>query len=297
MLRALNDSFSLIVGQGGAPTPPGEKSSDFVVTTGTEARSTVFLDLQLIYDFIQILTHLHLQQLVTDDAMEASVDLLNFRKLEKLEIQKLPVQKVIGLKRLRTQLRELSCQHCLRSCQEVLLLPNAGDRNGERVWTELRIINFSYNGLEQIDDSLRWTPWLHKLNLSHNRLTSSALVPLKCLPNLKSLDLSFNRLETIPELAVDASRKLLWLSLKGNSIHSIADIVNFEALATLDLSSNCLIYNTDLVPLSALASLRVLKLMRNPIAYDPNHRMSVVKCLHSNTSTVKVRETIHKPKL
>lgn len=289
MLRALNDSFSLIVNPRDSTTPPGERSRDFIVTAGSEARSSVFLDLQLIYDFVQILVHVHITHLVTDDDLEAYVDLVNFRHLTRLEVQKLPVYKLQGLRRLRNQLRELSCQQCLRSCQEVLLLCG-GDRTGESVWTELRTINFSYNGLEQIDDSLRFTPWVHTLNLSHNRLCAASLVPLKCLPNLKSLDLSYNRLTTIPALAADASRKLLTLKLRGNSIDNISEVTNFESLADLDLSSNCLLFDVALVPLCALASLRILNLAGNPLAFNPLHRIAVTNCLHSNTSTVKVRK-------
>lgn len=288
MLRALNDSFSLIVKEGSA-TPPGERSRDFIVTTATDARSPVFLDLQLIYDFVQVLTHLHINQLVTDDQVEQAVDLINFRSLQKLDIQKLPVHKLTSLRRLRSQLRELSCQQCLKQCQDVLLLCG-GDRSAEQVWTELRTINFSYNALNQIDDSVRWTPWVHTLNLSHNCLTSASLVPLQCLPNLKSLDLSFNKLETIPELCVDASRKLQTLKLHSNSIRAIAEVVEFEALAELDLSSNYLLHDDSLTPLGSLASLRFLNLLRNPLAFTPRHRQTVISCLHSNTSTVKVSE-------
>lgn len=215
------------------------------------------------------------------------MDLHNFRNLQKLEIQKLPVQKIQGLHRLRNQLRELSCQQCIRSCQDVLLLCG-GDRSKEQIWTELRSLNFSYNALEQIDDSLRWTPWVHTLNLSHNRLTVTSLLPLKCLPNLKSLDLSYNRLTKIPELATDASRQLQTLKLRGNSIENISEVVNFESLADLDLSANCLLFDVELIQLSVLASLRCLNLLGNPMSYNPRHRMTVINSLHSNTSTVKV---------
>lgn len=278
MLRALNDSFSLIVRQGSV-TPPGGKSRDFIVTAETEARSSVFVDLQLIFDFVQTLTHLHINQLVTDDDVEGAVDLVNFRNLQKIEIQKLPVRKLINLR--RAQLRELSCQQCLRSCEEIL---------GEHLWKELRVLNFSHNALERIDDSVRWTPWVHSLNLSHNRLTSVALAALKFLPHLKSLDLSYNRLEAIPTLAGDASRKLQCLKLQGNIIKDISGVANFDSLMELDLSANLLLFEIDLIPLSVLASLRSLSLLRNPLAFTPRHRMAVMKYLHDNTSTVKVGE-------
>lgn len=43
-----------------------------------------------------------------------------------------------------------------------------------------------------------------------------------------------------------------------------------------------------LVPLSALASLRTLNLLGNPLAFDRRHRAATIPYLHSNTSTVKV---------
>lgn len=287
MLRALNDSFSLIVREG-AGTPPGEPSRDFIVTNYSEARSSVFVDLQLIYDFIQVLGHVHLNQLVTDDEVEGMVDLANFRNLHKLEIHKLSVLKLVNLHKLRSQLREMTCQQCLRSCQDALLYCG-GDRSSEQLWTELRVLNLAYNGLEVIDNSVRLTPWVHTLNLSHNRLTTASLVSLSCLPNLKSLDLSFNKLTAMPPLTPDASRKLQTLRLQANSIHSIAEVASFEALTELDLSSNRLLHAENLVALCALASLRVLNLLRNPLAFSPRHRSQVINCLHSNTSTVKVR--------
>lgn len=286
MLRALNDSFSLIVNSRDCTTPPGEQSPKFIVCPSiTESRSAVFLDLQLIYDFVQILVHVHISHLVTDDDLEASVDLVNFRNLQKLEIQKLPVRKLLGLRRLRSQLQELSCQQCLSRCLDVLLYCG-GDRSGEQVWTHLHSINFSYNGLEQIDDSVRWTPWVHTLNLSHNRLTAASLLPLKFLPNLKCLDLSFNRLSTIPELSADASRKLQTLRVCGNCIDDIQEVSNLEALVDFDVSNNCLLFDLALIPISALATLRVLNYSGNPLAFHPRHRPLVISYLHSNTSTV-----------
>lgn len=214
MLRALNDSFSLIVKTRENVSP----SREFIVCPAIpEAKSSVFLDLQLIYDFVQILVHLHISQLITDDELEAAVDLVHFRNLQKIEIHKLPVHKLKGLRRLRNQLEEISCHHCLAQCRDVLRACG-GDKCGDQIWSELRTIDFSFNALRRIDDSLRWTPWVQKLNLSHNQLSVESLGPLKYLPNLKYLDLSYNQLEAIPKLAPEASRRLQLLRVKANFI-------------------------------------------------------------------------------
>lgn len=288
MLRALNDSFSLLVDEGvAADSGRVTESSSFIVCqTPKESKSTVFRDLQLIYDFVQITLHLSIGQLVTDDDLSGSVDVIHFRSLQRLEVQKVPIKRVTGLRKLRSQLKEVICNRCLESVQD-LILRCGGDNTTGHFWSQLTSANFANNSLQIIDNSLELTPLLQTLNLSHNQLTESSLTALRCLPNLKYLDLSYNRLTSVPILHQDASSRLQEMNLKNNFIESLTEVANLSALAVLDLSGNYIIDQLTLAPLSALASLRYLNLLHNPFAYHPKHRKIAITYLHSNTSTVK----------
>lgn len=300
MLRALNDSFSLIIDTP-ANNASGATNESFVVYPDLvpDAKSSVFRDLQLIYDFIQTLPHLQICHLITDDDdMDNIVDLGNFRKLERLDIHKVPIRQFRGLRALRRFLQELTCQHCLRAPRDVLdnqCLANSTDTDSETttaghslIWSELKVINFSNNALKRIDDSFRRTPWLQCLNLSYNRLSTKSVANLKCLPHLKYLNLSYNRLTQVPRLAADASRSLLVLNVNNNYLDEITDVSQLQALTELDLSSNCLKTSMTLLPLAALASLRVLDVRDNALDFLPHSRAAIIAHLHSNTSTVKV---------
>lgn len=280
-MRALNDSFSLIVDENELVPP-----QTFQVTKPNNSKSNVFRELMFIYDFIQKTLVLKLTK-YDEEAMEEEsliVDISKFRNLTTFEIHKVPIKQIVGLQQLRQQLQELVVQKSLTDIKD-LIMHCAGDNCSGFIWNSLKRIDFSYNNLQRVDNSLEFTPYLQFLNLSHNKIVHvSALV---WLPNLKILNLSYNQLTTIPKLNVESYKRLQVLILSDNCIEDISGLVRLDALLELDLSGNCLLEHSLLLPLCSLHALRYLNLSGNPLAFHPKHRIATCRYLSRNAATVQ----------
>lgn len=279
LLRALNDAFSLIVDKN-ETLPP----QSFQVVKPHNAKSDVFRDIQFIYDFVQKTIILSLNQFINDDPYEFEVDISKFRSLRKLEIQKIPINQIIGIQQMRSQLNEIVCIRSISHVKDVITACGGDNSNGF-TWNELKAANFSYNMLHHIDSSLEFTPWLENLNLSHNQIVSVSAI--KWLPNLRVLNLSYNRLNHIPSFHVDAVRKIHVFHISNNFIEDLSGISRLLCLSELDASGNCIVDHTALLPVSTLASLCFLNLKDNPLACHPKHRQATARYLNKNTSTSK----------
>ncbi|XP_058820320.1 uncharacterized protein LOC131682671 isoform X2 [Topomyia yanbarensis] len=277
LLRALNDSFSLIVDKNEILPP-----KSFQVVKPNNAKSDVFRDLQFIYDFVQKTTVLSLNQFINDDPYQFEVDIGKFRNLRTLEIQKIPIGQIIGIQQMRSQLNEISCVRSISHVNEIIT-SCGGDNSNGFTWNELRTANFSYNMLDHIDSSLEFTPWLEYLNLSHNQIVSASAI--KWLPNLRVLNLSFNRLTHIPSFHVDTAKKLQILHISNNFIEDLSDISRLLSLTDLDISGNCIVDHTALLPVSTLSMLCSLNLLDNPLACHPKHRQATARFLNKKTSS------------
>lgn len=71
-------------------------------------------------------------------------------------------------------------------------------------------------------------------------------------------------------------------------IPNIAEVSRLDSLNDLDLSGNCILDHSMLMPISTLISLHYLNLQENPLACSLMHRQATARYLHKNTSTVKV---------
>jgi Leucine-rich repeat (LRR) protein len=255
----------------------------FQVTKNYNAKSDVFRDLQFIYDFVQKTICLKLNLFANDEPID-HIDISKFRCLRKIEVHRISIEKIYGLKQLRPQIVEM---HCVRSLDKVddVILYCGGDRSNGHLWNALEVADFSYNMLTKIDNSFEFTPMLQKLNLSNNKLVS--VNAIKWLPSLKELNLSFNRLTEIPLFHVQVHLQVL---LCGNNfVEDLTGISCLDGLIELDLSENCLLDHSTLLPLSTLAALQYLNLKGNPIECHPKHRQVSSTYLHKNTSSVVVR--------
>lgn len=279
LLRALNDSFSLIVDKNEILPP-----QSFQVVKPNNAKSDVFRDLQFIYDFVQKTTILSLNQFINDDPYEFAVEIIKFRNLRKLHIQKIPISQVIGIQQLRSQLNEITCIRSISHVKEIITFCGGDNSNGF-TWNELTVANFSYNMLDHIDSSLEFTPRLEHLNLSHNQIVSASAI--KWLPNLRILNLSFNRLSHIPSFHLDTMKKLQVLHISNNFIEDLSGISHLMGLKDLDLSGNCIVDHTALLHVCTLSSLFCLNLKENPLACHPKHRHATARYLNKNVSKLK----------
>uniref|UniRef100_A0A182K0A9 LKB1 serine/threonine kinase interacting protein 1 N-terminal domain-containing protein n=1 Tax=Anopheles christyi TaxID=43041 RepID=A0A182K0A9_9DIPT len=281
LLRALNDSFSLIVDKNELLPP-----QSFQVVKPNNAKSDVFRDLQFVYDFVQKTVILSLNQFVNDDPYEFAVDISKFRSLRTLEVQKIPINQIVGLFYLRNQLQDLTCMRSITDVTEVLF-GCGGDKVADgKPWRSLRCLNIAYNMLDYLDGSIEYTPWLEVLNLSHNQLVNVSA--LRSLPNLRVLNLSYNRLNKIPSFHADAMRKIKVLLLSNNFLEDLEGLACLScSLSELDLSGNFIVDHGTLLPLSTLVALRSVNLLDNPLACHPKHRQATARYLNKATSEVK----------
>uniref|UniRef100_A0A1A9UWT1 LIP1 domain-containing protein n=1 Tax=Glossina austeni TaxID=7395 RepID=A0A1A9UWT1_GLOAU len=279
ILRALNDSFTLIV-----DSMECGDAKNFQVLKTINSKSSVFRDLQLIYDFVQKTPQLCIVHYPREEYFQGNIDITKFRALKRLEVQKTHIHQIVGIQPLRAQLEYLICNKSLQTIDDIIT-NCGGDNSNGFVWNELKLADFSYNQLQIVDTSLEFAQYLQHLNLRHNQLFS--VKAIKWLPNLKTLDLSFNRLTHIPHFHMDAYKRLQTLNMSNNLVEELTGIVRMDALTELDLSDNCLLDHSYLLTLNALITLKFLNLYGNPLHYHPKHRLATAQYLHKNCASVK----------
>lgn len=190
----------------------------FQVVKPNNSKSDAFRDLQFIHDFVQKTKILRLTSFHNDD-FDGVVDVSKFRCLKVLEIQRLQIQRIVGIQRMRPYLLEITCNRSINSVEDIIS-HCGGDKCTGFKWDNLNTADFSYNLLTTIDCSLEFAQSLQHLNLSHNKIVS--VDAIKWLPNLKTVNLGFNRLVFIPTFHSEATRRLQTLILTSNFIEDIS---------------------------------------------------------------------------
>ena len=280
MLRALNDSFSLIVDENEILPQCGFQ----VTKINNSIHTNVFRELQFIHDFVQKTIVLCLTKFHNEDLFDGSIDISKFRNLRTLEIEKVPIKRIVGIQQLRSQLKEIICIRCITSTREIIS-DCGGDNSNGFMWNELKRLDLSYNTMEKVD-SFEFTPYVQYLNLSHNQINNVSAI--KWLPNLKILNLSYNQLTHIPKFNTETYRRLQVLIINDNFVEDVSGLDRMVALTELDLGGNCMLDHSMLLPLSTLCALFYLNLMGNPLACHPKHRVATARYLNKNAATVKV---------
>lgn len=212
-MRALNDSFSLIADESETYAP-----QTFQVVKPNNSKSDAFRDLQFIHDFVQKTKILRLTNFQNDD-FDGVVDVSKFRCLKILEIQRIGIERIIGIQRMRPYLLEIACNRSIESVKDIIS-HCGGDNSTGFKWDSLHTADFSYNLLTTIDCSLEFAPSLQHLNISHNKIVS--VDAIKWLPNLKSINLGFNRLKYVPTFHIEATRRLQTLILTSNFVEDLS---------------------------------------------------------------------------
>lgn len=199
LLNQLNSSFALITEQ------RDSLNTTFQVINCSNIKVELYRDLQFLHDFVQRTVSLKLIPCFAGSSYTDLLNIMKFKNLKLLEIHKLNITLLTGLQVLRTQLQFIVCVRSLKSLHELLEKCGADDSEGF-IWCELKEAVFSHNGLEELDSSLEFVPWLHTLDLSHNKIKNATL--LNCLPNLKNLNLSYNQLDSIKPLSGQLCNRL-----------------------------------------------------------------------------------------
>ncbi|KAK9299456.1 hypothetical protein QLX08_007486 [Tetragonisca angustula] len=276
LLYNLNEAFSLVAN--------GCEDLEASFQVCNSSKIDIFHDLKFLHDFVQKTIGLKVTYCPTNPKIP--VDITKFKCLKYLELKKINIDTVEGLRRIRGQLESIVCAGKKGVSDVKQLLANCGGDTGIGfVWGSLKHLALPHNALEKLDTSLELVPWLQVIDLSHNLITSAD--ELSCLPNLKHINLGYNKLERVPTFNETASRLLQVLVLKNNYIENLDGIQNLECLTELDLSHNCLMEHSVLWPLEKMSALLWVSLEGNPLSYHPKHRLLSIKHLHPALSDSK----------
>ncbi|KAK9692914.1 Leucine rich repeat [Popillia japonica] len=274
----MNDSFKNIFKLNDA------HASNFHVTPNNDNIIEQFLDLQLLYDFVQKTLALKIypgENIFNNQIVDISL----FKNLKLLEIHRFSCNVLIGLKNLRSQIEYLICIRSAKNLKDILEYCG-GDKVQGFLWNELKEAVFCHNSIDNLDTSLEFLPQLSSIDLSHNCIRNVHYI--NCLSNLRYLNLSFNRIECIPVFNRQLCNTLQVLLLRNNYIDDIKELSTLVNLCELDLSNNCLIEHNQLLAIkhnqllaiSNLENLQRLMLVGNPLSYHPKHRRKTVMYMH-----------------
>lgn len=246
----------------------------FLALPSHPADTTSLLQLQFLFDVLQKTVSLKIiNPPVT--RLQSVVKIFPFKSLKFLEIKRIPPHCLEGLRGVYSQLEVFICSKSVSSLEELLSLCG-GDLSSALPWLELHTLNFSYNSIISLDQSLSLLNVLKFLDLSHNKIQDCAEF-LKPLTELECLNLGYNCLQRAPTFGLSARAKLVSLVLRNNELEAINGVEQLSSLQHLDLAYNLLLEHSQLAPLSLLHSLITLNLEGNPLFYQKTHRTCTVR--------------------
>ncbi|XP_053353628.1 serine/threonine-protein kinase 11-interacting protein isoform X2 [Clarias gariepinus] len=245
----------------------------FLALPSHPADTTSLLQLQFLFDMLQKTISLKLVH-PPGARLQSIVKIFPFKSLKHLELKRIPSHCLEGLRGIYSQLEVFICSKSLNTLEELLLLCG-GDLSTALPWLELHTLNFSYNYISCLDESLSLLNVLKSLDLSHNKIQECGEF-LKPLCELEHLNLAYNNLQRTPDLNINARARLVSLVLRHNELESINGVEHLSSLQHLDLAYNLLMKHTQLAPLSLLHNLNMLNLEGNPLYFHRTHRNSTI---------------------
>ncbi|XP_035808042.1 serine/threonine-protein kinase 11-interacting protein isoform X2 [Amphiprion ocellaris] len=258
----------------------------FLALPSHPADTDSLLQLQFLFDILQKTISLKLIN-PPDVRLQSVLKIFPFKSLKCLELKRIPPHCLEGLRGVYSQLEVFTCSKSLSSLEELLSLCG-GDLSSALPWLELHTLNFSYNSIVCLDQSLSLLNVLRSLDLSHNKIQECAEF-LKPLSELKHLNLGYNCLQRAPTLGPSARAKLLTLVLRNNELETINGVEQLSSLQHLDLAYNLLLEHSQLAPLSLLHSLNTLNLEGNPLYFQKTHRICTVGHLSPKAASLRFR--------
>ncbi|XP_077176951.1 serine/threonine-protein kinase 11-interacting protein isoform X2 [Paroedura picta] len=252
---------------------PRNQNHGFIALSSHPAETSTILQAQFLFDVLQKTLSLKLIH-DPDCPLPPVVKISPFKSLRRLELKCVPVHCLRGLRFIYSQLEALTCSKCVNSLEEIISACG-GDLSSALPWLELQTVNFSYNSISNLDDSLQLLNALKALDLSHNLLQDCAHY-LTVLTELEYLNVAYNFLPRMPALGLHSRAKLVALILRYNQLDSINGVEQLSSLQHLDVAYNLLLEHALLAPLSLLHNLRRLHLEGNPLWFDQNHRQATM---------------------
>ncbi|XP_069592940.1 nischarin isoform X1 [Ranitomeya imitator] len=165
-------------------------------------------------------------------------------------------------------------------------------------WSALTTVDMSHNQIPSIDDSVKLTPQVEFLALSHNHICS--IENLQYLYNLVHLDLSYNKLSLL-EGVHSKIGNIKTLNLSGNLLESLRGLNKLYSLVNLDLGNNKVSQIDEIKNLGSLPCLETVNLTDNPVTIVPDYRTKVLAqfgdraaevCLDNTSTTEKELDTV-----
>ncbi|XP_014105113.1 PREDICTED: serine/threonine-protein kinase 11-interacting protein [Pseudopodoces humilis] len=245
----------------------------FVALPSHPAETAAILQAQFLFDVLQKTHSLKLVH-VPNCVLQSAVKIFPFKSLRHLELRSVPAHCLRGLRFVYSQLESLTCCKCISTLEEIISACG-GDLSCALPWLELQTVNFSYNSITALDDSLQLLNALRVLDLSHNKIQDCEHY-LTTLTELEYLNLAYNFLSKVPSLGIFSRSKLVTLILRNNELDSINGVEQLVNLQHLDLAYNLLLEHAQLAPLSTLHYLKKLHLEGNPIWFHQNHRSAAL---------------------
>lgn len=258
----------------------------FLALPSHPADTASLLQLQFLFDVLQKTISL---KLINPPGMrlQCVVKIFPFKSLKFLELKRIPPHCLEGLRGVYSQLEVFTCSKSLSSLEELLSLCG-GDLSSALPWLELHTLNFSYNSIVCLDQSISLLNVLKSLDLSHNKIQECAEF-LKPLSELEHLNLGYNCLQRAPTLSLSARAKLLTLNLRNNELETINGVEQLSSLQHLDLAYNLLLEHSQLAPLSLLHCLNTLTLEGNPLYFQKAHRNCTVRHLSPKAANLRFK--------
>uniref|UniRef100_A0A4W5LIL1 Serine/threonine-protein kinase 11-interacting protein n=1 Tax=Hucho hucho TaxID=62062 RepID=A0A4W5LIL1_9TELE len=258
----------------------------FLALPSHPADTTSLLQLQFLFDVLQKTVSLKLIN-PPGSRLQSVVKIFPFKSLKYLELKRIPPHCLEDLRGVYSQLEVFTCSKSLSSLEELLSLCG-GDLSSALPWLELHTLNFSYNAIVCLDESLSLLNVLKSLDLSHNKIQECADF-LKPLSELEHLNLGYNNLQRAPTLGLSSRAKLLTLILRNNELETINGVEQLSSLQFLDLAYNLLLDHSQLAPLSMLHSLNTLNLKGNPLFFQKTHRTCTVRHLSPKAAYLRLQ--------
>ncbi|NXG90476.1 S11IP protein, partial [Stercorarius parasiticus] len=242
----------------------------FVALPSHPAETAAILQAQFLFDVLQKTRSLKLVH-VPNCVLQSAVKIFPFKSLRHLEVS-------IGGRTVFEScclafldlLESLTCCKCISTLEEIISACG-GDLSCALPWLELQTVNFSYNSITALDDSLQLLNTLRVLDLSHNKIQDCEHY-LTTLTELEYLNLAYNFLSKVPNLGIFSRSKLVTLILRNNELDSINGVEQLVNLQHLDVAYNLLLEHAQLAPLSTLHYVKKLHLEGNPLWFHQNHR-------------------------
>ncbi|XP_062823297.1 serine/threonine-protein kinase 11-interacting protein isoform X2 [Anolis carolinensis] len=257
---------------------PRNQNHGFIALSSHPAETSAILQAQFLFDVLQKTLSLKLIH-VPDYALQAAVKISPFKSLRHLELKCVPLHCLQGLRFIYSQLEALTCSKCVSSLKEIFS-ECGGDLSSALPWLELQTVNFSYNSIANLDDSLQLLNVLKALDISHNLIKDCERY-LTVLTELEYLNVAYNFLTKMPDLGLYSQAKLVTLILRYNQLDNINGVEQLPSLQHLDIAYNLLLEHSLLAPLSLLHNLRRLHLEGNPLWFHQNHRLATIMHLSS----------------